>query len=398
VAPARLSLAKSLFNFDLDESAQDAASAIETLNEAKIKTQLRARVEQVSQDNTLKDAVATTLRARVGYKSQRVNGFSGYLEAEATLGAGDYNSTKNQQTSYSKIPDPDLVEINQGYLEYQSGVDRFKLGRQRIIFDNARFIGNVGFRQNEQTYGAALVQNRSLIESGTLTYAYLSQIDNIGGKVIGSDSHLLNLGYQGFSAVNASVYSYWIGLKQTPGVQATDEAFNTSGLRLQSKDNSWIYGLEAATQTHQTNASPNVSQQAQYALIETGFQSPELGTFKLTSETLGGDGSYSFNTPLATKHAFNGWSDQFLSTPKTGLSDRFVSYLKTQGPFAVQFHQHQFVSDQGSATFGAETNLMCSYQPSPTYKLTFKAARFAPSQTSSYTQTTKLWVQVDANF
>jgi len=40
-------------------------------------------------------------------------------------------------------------------------------------------------------------------------------------------------------------------------------------------------------------------------------------------EVLGGDsdGGDAFSTPLATLHAFNGWADQFLVTPATGLLD-----------------------------------------------------------------------------
>ena len=34
-----------------------------------------------------------------------------------------------------------------------------KVGRQRIILDNARFVGNVGFRQLEQTFDAARIEN-----------------------------------------------------------------------------------------------------------------------------------------------------------------------------------------------------------------------------------------------
>ena len=37
-------------------------------------------------------------------------------------------------------------------MSYTTTNNQLKYGRQRLILDNARFIGNVGWRQNEQTY------------------------------------------------------------------------------------------------------------------------------------------------------------------------------------------------------------------------------------------------------
>src|SRR3546814_11261136 len=44
-------------------------------------------------------------------------------------------------------------------------------------------------------------------------------------------------------------------------------------------------------------------------------------------EVLGGDdgtGNRAFQTPLATKHAFQGWADVFLTTPADGIEDAYV--------------------------------------------------------------------------
>jgi len=53
-------------------------------------------------------------------------------------------------------------------------------------------------------------------------------------------------------------------------------------------------------------------------------------TAKLCWEQLGGNGVPALQTPLATLHAFNGWDDQFLTTPAGGLADR---YLAVSGKF-----------------------------------------------------------------
>jgi hypothetical protein len=53
------------------------------------------------------------------------------------------------------------------------------LGRQRIIYDDARFVGNVGWRQNEQTYDGLRSQIDG--ESIDIDLAYITQVNRIFG-------------------------------------------------------------------------------------------------------------------------------------------------------------------------------------------------------------------------
>merc|ERR1712169_49069 len=84
-------------------------------------------------------------------------------------------------------------------------------------------------------------------------------------------------------------------------------------------------------------------------------------TLALGNETLGSDdGEFGFNTPFATKHAFNGCADKFLGTPADGLSD---TYLKVAGNVAgvklVGFY-HDFSADEGSADKGSEIDFLAA--------------------------------------
>ena len=49
---------------------------------------------------------------------------------------------------------------------------------------------------------------------------------------------------------------------------------------------------------------------------------PVIGGYELLGSD---DGKVAFNTPLATKHKFNGWADKFLGTPKEGLEDVYLT-------------------------------------------------------------------------
>ena len=122
----------------------------------------RLRYESVSQDG-LEDANAVTLRARLGYETPAWRGFRALAELEGVVQlTDDFNDTVNGHTAYAVVPDPEAFELNRLQIAWSGAEGRsVVLGRQRIVLGNARFIGNVGFRQNEQTFDAARASVRS---------------------------------------------------------------------------------------------------------------------------------------------------------------------------------------------------------------------------------------------
>ena len=122
----------------------------------------RLRYETVDQANLPDSADALTLRVRAGAEL-KADGFFFLAEGEGTLAlADDYNDTLpgNGVEPFPTVADPENLELNRlqvGYMKDGTGVT---LGRQRIVLDNARFVGNVGWRQNEQTYDAVRGQGK----------------------------------------------------------------------------------------------------------------------------------------------------------------------------------------------------------------------------------------------
>jgi len=97
------------------------------------------------------------LRSRLNYRTREWQGWSAFAEVDNTAVLGDdeaYNSTTNGVTDRPIIADPEYTELNQAYVQYKSGALTAIGGRQRITLDDQRFVGNVGWRQNEQTYDA----------------------------------------------------------------------------------------------------------------------------------------------------------------------------------------------------------------------------------------------------
>ena len=82
--------------------------------------------------------------------------------------------------------------------------------------------------------------------------------------------------------------------------------------------------------------------------------------FKGGYEVLGGDdgvGNRAFQTPLATKHAFQGWADVFLTTPADGIEDAYVGATVPLWGGQLQAWYHDFDAEQGSTSYGDEIDL-----------------------------------------
>ena len=97
-----------------------------------------------------------TLRVRLGGEV-KAEGFSLLAEGEGTVALDDHYSDTlpgNGVEPYPTVPDPENIELNRLQVSYMKNGTGVTVGRQRIILDNARFVGNVGWRQNEQTFDA----------------------------------------------------------------------------------------------------------------------------------------------------------------------------------------------------------------------------------------------------
>lgn len=379
--------------------AAEAATLAEAIAGGKAALGLRYRLENVEQDNALDDATASTVRTVLGYTTGSYSGFSGYIEFEdvSVLGEDDYNSTANGKTAFSVIPDPEVSELNEVYLSYKGDGYVVKSGRQSLILDNARFIGNVGWRQNEQTFDMPVSYVNTGIENLKLTYGYMTGVQ----RVFGDDSpvgefnmsnHILNAGYS-FAPFKITAYAYLLEFDNEPVQSLMSQ--QTVGASFSGATGDFSYYLEYATQSDYADGASAID--ADYSLIELGYKLGPV-TFKAAQETLGGDGAYAFSTPLATLHAFNGWADMFLATPLTGLVDVYVDAGTNVGGFGVKAVYHDFSSDTGGTDFGTEIDLLLSRKFSPVYSGGLKFASFSSDSAPVYVDTDKLWLFFEANF
>ena len=126
------------------------------LEKIKMNGDIRTRYEFREVDG-LDASNALTIRARLGFTLGDFNGFSAFAEAEGTQGLiEDFRSNPTGSSSTSPyvkgntpIADPNNIELNRAWMQYKKDGFLAKIGRQRIIHNNAAIIGNVGWRQNE---------------------------------------------------------------------------------------------------------------------------------------------------------------------------------------------------------------------------------------------------------
>ncbi len=427
-----------LYLFPAYIASAHAQTFTEAITGGKVSAQLRPRFEQVDQEGILEKAKASTLRTQLGYTTGDFKGFGALVQFEdvRNLGGDSYNSTINTVTliglpagrpKYPTVADPDSTEVNQAFISYKGAPGTlladttFRYGRQIINLDNQRFIGAVGWRQNTQTFDA-LTLTSSVTNNLNVFLANVSNVNRIFGENhptlsdVEMNGKLINMAYRGLPFGTLTGYAYLLDYE--PGQPLATLASNkTLGLRFdgwrqQEGGTKYFYTAEYAKQSdYADGASTGAS------AVDADYKNLTLGTeikgikATLNYEVLSGNGVYSFATPLATLHAFNGWSDQFLATPRDGLQDIFVTLEKSWKDINWFLRYDRFSSDNLSYDYGSEWGVSASKKMNKNLTLLVKYAAYsgdanstnlARNATAARLPLTrdleKVWLQADFQF
>ncbi len=403
-----LSIAAALSLSGLALSTTVNADAFtDALTGGKVKMDVRLRYEDVQDDSSAKDADLTTIRTRLGYQTGSVSGFDAYVEMENTTALGDIdaktagtNGWGAGNAAYSVIADPEGTELNRYWLGYNGLADTVvRVGRQRIIYDNARFIGNVGWRQNEQTYDSLTLVNKSLKDT-TISYAFITEVNGIKGQNVDMDSHLINIGYTGLGFGKLTGYGYFLDYDKTAsGAQLASQ--KTLGLRFNGGTDvgngvKLLYTAEYAQQDDYKDGANTINYD--YGLVKLGVSVAGI-TAVAGYEQLEGDSSGAFQTPLATLHGQNGWADMFLTTPANGLEDRSIALSTKVVGIKLKAVYHDYQAETGSVDYGDELDLVAVKKFGKNYTVLAKYATFdADSQWTGKADKDKFWLQAGFKF
>lgn len=368
---------------------------------ASLEWDMRLRHEQVDDDAFATGADAATLRLRAGLRFAVGDRWNSLLEAEAIAAGGDYDSGANGRSGLPLVVDPRGIELNQAWLGRKGARGGFVLGRQRLLFDNQRWIGNSGWRQNEQTFDA-LALDFAPRKDIALRYAFIGRVHRVNGddardplaRERALSTHLLNAAWTcgkqqfiGYGYLHddrdvASASSATWGLRWTG-------AHSVSAAKL-----GWT--LEAARQRDHAGNPLRFSHG--YWLAE-----PALTVHGITAragwEHLGGNGIHALQTPLATLHAFSGWADKFTATPPAGLDDHYLGLggnfgRERAGSRATwQLAWHDYRATHGDAHYGSEWNASLGLPLAQGVGVLFKLADYRADRYARDTR--KLWLQLE---
>lgn len=379
------------------EEVQEEITLADAVTKGKPILTFRYRYENVEEDDRFdKPAHASTLRTALGYRSLAWKGLSFLVEAENVTSIGNdlYNnaghgSLNNGVIDRPVVADPALTEINQAYLQWQNTDNKLQLGREEIVLGDQRFVGNVGWRQNHQSFDAVTFANSSL-ERVDIFYSYLSKVNRVTGSVFDMSSNVLNVGFKLGGVGKLTLYTYLLDYSQSQNYRLSTSTWGAefAGKYAVTDNTSVLYEIEYAQQGDYAD-NPNSVDVPYYFLMAGGSFKPL--TVKLGYEVLGGsatDGQ--FSTPLATLHKFNGWADRFLNTPIDGLQDLYLQLNGKVGPVGWTVVYHSFGADTGGANYGDEFDFNLGYTAPWKQGFGFKGAFYNADEFS--VDVSKIWL------
>jgi hypothetical protein len=344
--------------------AQDIAPLLE----------VRLRHEHGAQADLPQDADALILRVRAG-ASVTSGPIVALVEGQALWAPVDrYNDGLHGPATRPLVADPENFALYRAQAQYRSDLLVLTAGRQRIALDEERFIGNVAFRANAQTFDAVRAEVAPAAGlKADLTYAWSVRtiwgFEGAGARpqAIGGDKLLANLAW--ISPIGkVAGFAYLLDQDERPLHRQSSQTYGLrlAGARPVGGEWALAYQLSGARQSD-WRGNPN-DYSARYWLADAAL---EGGGWRLGGgyELLGateGTALTSFQTPLGTNFKFQGWADRFLTTPPDGVQDIYLQggrTLKAIGPadvLALQAAWHWFRSDRQGRPYGRELNLLAS--------------------------------------
>lgn len=361
----------------------------------------RLRYENVDQPAT--DADALTIRLRNGITATG-GAFSVLVEAEGTLAIVDHyrGAPFLPANGYSVVADPENIELNRAQIQYKSKALTLTGGRQRLNIDDQRFVGSVGWRQNEQTFDAVTAEATigPVALNGTYSWSQrtIFGIDAGPRQAYSGDFVFLGAG-TAVGPLKVKGFAYLLGFDKAEPVAATStQTYGlraTAGFKLSPKVTLNLMASYASQADYKSNP---VNYRADYIAAEAGIGAGNL-TATAGYELLGADNGRAFQTPMATLHKFNGWADTFLTTPNAGLQDiygglalKMPGVKGLSGLNAAVFY-HDFQSDVGSVDYGTEWDAQIGFKLNKKVSFLAKYADYAADAFA--TDTKKFWLQLE---
>ena len=192
-----------------------------------------------------------------------------------------------------------------------------------------------------------------------------------------------------------TVYNYLLDAQDLPAINTSTVGIRLAGMNLGNSKN-WSYEIEYADQSDYDDRPTSLS--ADYLHIYGAYAHSDM-TFALGYEVLSGNASMSgqaFTTPLATAHKFNGWADQFLTTPTDGLEDIYASFSTKISDYKFTIVAHDFSAESSGNDYGSEVDILLARKFSKNYSLVLKYASYSAGDFK--VDADKFWLMLTASY
>ncbi|WP_292064468.1 hypothetical protein [Brevundimonas sp. UBA7664] len=370
---------------------------------ARILFETRLRSETVDQQGFVDQAHALTLRARLGWRSSTMHGLQLLVEGEGVAVLDDrYSAPVDPVPGRPAVADGETLELNRAQVRWTGLPDtEVVAGRQRLVVGNSRFVGNVGWRQNEQTFDAVRMTTTAL-KPVTLTWVFADRVQRPLGHehaqgVWRGGIHLLQAAAD-TPVGRLSAFGLAIDLDNAPAQSSTTIGARLTGSRPVADELSLTWAGEYAVQSD-NGSNPNdyaLNFQAAAVGLQTSRWSAGLGY-----ERFDGDGLSGFQTPLGTGHGFLGWSDVITTTPAFGIRDLFLrGHLGVPAwgrTVRLTAEAHVFQDADGAFDLGQELDLSAALPIDRHWSVELKAAHFVGSH-PAFGDADKAWMSLEYRY
>lgn len=273
-------------------------------------------------------ANSMTLRTRLGYRSGEFFHSNAFLQFHDMANPIDeYRWPGGGDNDYDVVADPDGTRVQQVYVDFNlPAKTTLRPGRQEIVLDDARLIGNVDWRQNGQAFDAISLKSQAITDL-TIYASYIDRVqtilltdENLDGLI------LFNARYSGLADQNITAFCYLLETQNKTSA-ARDSA--TYGARFNGKISALNYDI---TYAHQSDYKDGKDHEGDMVNAFLGAKL-EWINFGAGYSYISGQTSDSrpFDTLYSTAHKFNGWADVFLDTNGGKLAGGLSDYYAQAG-------------------------------------------------------------------
>lgn len=340
-----------------------------------------------NRDDSTSPAKQLSIRTRIGYETGVFHGVKLYAQFHNLTNAWEeFRHAEGGESDRDLIADPDGNRLYKAYADYVALPEtRVRLGRQEIILDDARLLGNIGWRLNGQSFDALTLTNTS-VKDLTLFGGYVNQVNTINLTHADLDAfYLVNGRYTGIQDHSIALYAYLLDTESTAD-SARDSA--TYGIRVEGKPGPLRYYVDYTLQRDFADGENHDAD------MLNAFVGAEVSPFDVGlgyAYISGQDGDdRPFDTLFSTAHKFNGFADVFLATNGGGLTGGLQDYYARASAKALGckltlvYHYFDTADDAAfDGVYGDEIDVVLARPIGEHFSVLLKYANFMQDEAES---------------